>query len=119
MSDLISPDRAYHNLTSYRSPPSAYSFQDEPFGLTRFWPQNPPERIFEVNYRETDGSDPQILLACVIPDRWTVYPACSGRVHFVADDLAFFVVFPREELSHWHDIVLAVRELYKSWRASP
>ena len=85
----------------------------------RFWPIDEPNSNFAVEYRQNEGSDPQILLNCVVPNRWRVFPECSGRVHFVADELAFFVVFPREEVAHWRSIVLAARELYKSWMAHP
>ena len=116
----ISPEQGYQNRTSTPYPRnSKYSFQDEPFGLIRFWLQDQPDSKFAIEYRHKVGTDPQMLLDCVVPDRWRVYPGCSGRVHFVADDLAFFVVFPREEVSHWHDVVLAVRDLCRSWKTSP
>jgi hypothetical protein len=116
----ISPEQAFRNEIKSRQPPgSPFAFHEEEFGIVRFWPLDQPNSNFSVEYRNKEGSDPQILLDCIVPDRWRVFPACSGRVHFVADDLAFFVVFPREEVSHWHDIVLAARELYKSWMVSP
>jgi hypothetical protein len=116
----VSPEQGFLNETGARQPPgSQYAFHDEEFGLVRFWPLDEPNSKYKVEYRHKEGSDPQILLDCVVPDRWTFFPPCSGRVHFVADDLAFFVVFPREEVSHWRSIVLAARELYKSWIAHP
>ncbi len=44
-----------------------------------------------------------------------------GEIELIASDenLAFFVSFPREELPHWHDVVLAVRDLYTSWKSQP
>jgi hypothetical protein len=116
----VSPEQAFRNEIGSRQPPgSQYRFQEEEFGLVRFWPIDEPNSNFAVEYRQNEGSDPQILLNCVVPNRWRVFPECSGRVHFVADELAFFVVFPREEVAHWRSIVLAARELYKSWMAHP
>lgn len=116
----ISPEQAFRNeLESRQLAGAQFSFHEEEFGLTRFWPSNRPDSNFAVEYRHKEGGDPQILLDCAVPDRWRVYPACSGRVHFAADDLAFFVVFPSEEVSHWHDVVLTARDLYRSWKVSP
>jgi hypothetical protein len=118
--EYISPEQAFLNETKSRQPPgSQYVSHEEEFGLVRFWPRDEPEPKYKVEYRNKQDSDPQILLGCVVPDRWRVFPECSGRVHFIADDLAFFVVFPREEVSHWQSIVLAARELYKSWIVHP
>jgi hypothetical protein len=116
----VSPEQAFRNEIKSRQPPgSEYSFHEEEFGLVRFWPVDAPNSTFSVEYRHKEGTDPQVLLDCIVPDRWRVFPECSGRIHFVADDLAFFVVFPREQVSHWRSIVLAARELYKSWIVSP
>ena len=90
----ISPEQAFRNRTSSRQPPGAkYSFQDEEFGLVRFWPTDEPNSKFAVEYRHKEGTDPQILLDCAVPDRWRVYAACSGRVYLVAEELALLVVF--------------------------
>jgi hypothetical protein len=116
----ISPEQAFRNQISSRlRSGSKYSFQEEEFGLVRFWPSDEPSSKFAVEYRHKEGADPQILLDCMVPDRWRVYPACSGRVYLVAEKLALFVVFPREEVSHWHDIIFAARDLYQSWKTSP
>lgn len=116
----ISPERAFRNEIASRQPPgSKYSFHEEDFGLVRFWPSDQPDSKFAVEYRHKEGSDPQVLMDCSVPDQWRVNPACSARVHLVADGLALFVVFPREEVAHWRDVVLAARDLYKSWKASP
>lgn len=118
----ISPEQGFRNQTSIGSAStSSYSFQDEPFGLVRFWlrdwphPQPPPF----IDYRHKDGADPQVLIKCTPPSRTPPNPECSGDIHFVSDDLAFFVVLPREELPHWHDIVFAARDLYNSWKLPP
>jgi hypothetical protein len=115
----ISPEQGFRNLTSIGNATiSSYSFQDEAFGLVRFWRRDHPLPPF-IDYRHKNGTDPQALIKCTPPHRTSPNPLCSGRFHFVADDLAFFVSFPREELSHWHDIVSAVRDLFTSWQSRP
>jgi hypothetical protein len=117
----ISPERKFRNLTSIGSTTIAsFSFEDEPFGLVRFWRRDWPHPLPPpfTDYRHREGSDPQALIQCTPPSRTPPNPSCSGNIHFASDDLAFFVFFPREELPHWHDIVLAVRDLYTSWKSS-
>jgi hypothetical protein len=119
----VSPEQAFRNSTS--SPPSvgSYFFQDEPFGLVRYgvqdWPYISP--ALSTEYRHKEGTDPQVLMRCRLPDQSpsTSTLWCRARVHFVADDLAFNVAFPREKLSRWRDVVLAVRDLYGAWKSSP
>jgi hypothetical protein len=115
----VSPEQAYNNQMLHRYPSdSEYNFQEEIFGLVRFWPQDEPYPKRRDQYRQKDNSDTQILLDCLVPDRWII-PSCRGRVHLVSDNLAFDVTFPSEEVARWHDILLAARDLYTSWKASP
>ena len=117
----ISPEQKFRNVTSLGSTTiESFSFQDEPFGLVRFWQRDwpyPTPPAF-ITYRHKDGTDPQAIIKCTPPSRPTPQPSCDGYIHFVADELAFFFYFPREELPHWHDIVLAVHDFYRTW-ASP
>lgn len=118
----ISPEQGFRNLTSIGSATIAsFSFEDEPFGLVRYWQKDWPHPLPPpfINYRHKEGTDPQALIKCTPPSRPTPQPSCDGTIHFIADELAFFFYFPREELPHWHDIALAVRELYTSWKSSP
>jgi len=116
----VSPERGFRNLTSI-SAISSYSFENQKFGLVRFWqhdwPYPQPEPF--TRYRQPEGSDPQVLLHCTPPDRTSGTPLCSGTVHFAASDLGFFVVFPREVVSQWRDITQAADELFKSWKVQP
>jgi hypothetical protein len=120
-SGYISPERGFRNLTSIGSATiSSFSFQDEPFGLVRFWQRDWPHPLPPpfIDYRHMNDTDPQALIRCTPPGRTEPTPSCSGTIHFAADDLGFFFSFPREALPHWHDIVLAVRDLYTSWKSS-
>jgi hypothetical protein len=121
-SGYISPEQKFRNLTSIGSATiESFSFEDEPFGLVRFWQRDwpyPTPPAF-ITYRHKSGTDPQAIIDCTPPSRPTPQPSCKGNIHFVADELAFLFAFPREELPHWHDIALAVRELYTSWKSSP
>jgi hypothetical protein len=118
----IFPEQKFRNLTSIGSATiNSFSFEDEPFGLVRFWQWDwpyPTPPAF-ITYRHKNGTDPQAIINCIPPSRPTPQPSCSGNIHFVADELAFLFHFPREELPRWHDIALAVRELYRSWKSSP
>jgi hypothetical protein len=118
----ISPEQKFRNLTSIGGrTASSYSYQEEPFGLVHFWRPDWPHPLPPpfIDYRHKEGADPQAIIKCTPPSRPTPQPLCDGYVHFVADELAFFFYFPREELPHWHDIALAVRELYTTWRSPP
>ena len=118
----ISPERGFRNLTSIGSATIfSFSFQDERFGLVRFWQRDWPHPLPPpfIDYRHKNDTDPQALIRCTPPYLTPPNPSCSGTIHFAADDLAFFFSFPREELPHWHDIVLAVRDLYTSWKSHP
>jgi hypothetical protein len=118
-----SPEQGFRNSTS--SPPSvgSYFFKDEPFGLVRYGIQDWPyiSLASSTEYRHKEGTDPQVLMSCKLPDQSPTTSTlwCYTEVHFVADDLAFNVEFPREKLSRWHDVVLAVRDLYGLWKSSP
>ncbi len=117
--DYRSPVKQFHNLTSYPGPAS-YSFKEEPFGLVRFWqhdwPYPQPEAF--VNYRHVDGSDPQILFQCTPPKRFPAprYPLCEGIGYFAADEISFRILFEPKALPRWRESVLAMRELFNSWK---
>lgn len=115
----LSPERRFQNLTSTAGL-SSYSFKEEPFGLVRFWrhdwPHPSPEPF--ADYRNKEGTDPQVLLHCTPSHSQLPNPSCQGNVHFVADGLGFFFFFPREALPEWREIVRAVRELFNSWKES-
>lgn len=116
----ISPEQGFQNRIRSTYPPNApFSFHDEEFDLVRFWLRDRPRLDGRTEYRHINGSDPQVLLDCVPPTRFAVNPYCAGPVHFAADDLALFVVFPQEELPHWRDIIFAARDLYHSWKQQP
>jgi hypothetical protein len=116
----VSPDQAFQNQARNRYPPnSPFSFREEAFGLIRFWPSDEASSDYSISYRNKDGADPQILLDCVVPGRFRVFLPCSGRVYFVSEDLAFFVVFPREQAHRWREVVTAARDLYNSWKQQP
>jgi hypothetical protein len=122
--DYLSPEKAFKNTTSIPGI-SSYSFQQEDFGLMRFWRHDgpPPQPQALVRYRHMEGTDPQVLLRCRAPPREKPgvlpYPSCDGSVHFLADDLGFYLQFDRMNLPQWHAIVNAVRDLYMSWKAAP
>jgi hypothetical protein len=116
----ISPEQRFRNLTSI-SGLSSYSFEEEPFGLVRFWrhdwPHKQPESF--LNYRNVEASDPQIELRCTPVHRTTaVNPLCDGTVHFATDGLGFYVRFSIRDLPRWREIAFAVRDLFKSWKDS-
>lgn len=113
----VSPERAFQNQKAARQPPgSQFSFHLEDFGLLRFWANDEPIPDISFGYRNKDGDDPQILLNCKKSNRYRVFPSCSGRVHFVADGVGFFVVFPNTEIARWREIVDAAVDLFKSWK---
>lgn len=119
-SGYISPDQAFQNQVRNRYPPnSPFSFREEAFGLVRFWPAGEANSDYSISYRNKDGADPQLLLDCVVPGRFRVFLPCSGRVYLVSEDLAFSVVFPREQVQRWREIVTTARDLYNSWRSQP
>jgi len=121
--DYLSPEKAFKNSTSIPGI-SSYSFQQEDFGLVRFWrhdgPHPQPQAL--IRYRHMEGTDPQVLLRCRVPPHGKPevlpYPSCDGSVHFVADDLGFYLQFDRKNLPQWRAIVNAVRDLYVSWKAA-
>jgi hypothetical protein len=117
----VSPSEGFRNLTSGSSTIASFSFEEEPFGLVRYWRRDWPHPLPPpfIDYRHKEGTDPQALIKCTPPSRPAPQPSCDGTIHFVADELAFFFHFPREELPHWHDIALAVRDLYTLWKSSP
>lgn len=95
--------------------------RQEEFGLVRFWWADEPRNssLPLANYRHAQGSDPQVLMQCSASPRTlptAPFPGCHGSVHVAADDLAFFVDFPPDELPHWRDAVAAVRALVGAWR---
>jgi hypothetical protein len=66
-----------------------------------------------------EGSDPQVHLRCTPPhEKRLPFPGCAGEIHFAADDVGFFIHFPRDELPNWRQMVLAVRELFDAWRTA-
>jgi hypothetical protein len=115
-----SPEQHFRNFTSIPGI-SSFSFEQEEFGLVRFWrndwPHVQPEPF--LFYKQPDGSDPQLMLRCTPPDRNPPNPICDGYVYFTADQLSFNIVFSRADLPRWRDSVLAVRDLYKSWSKGP
>jgi hypothetical protein len=115
--DYISPEKRFKNVTS-GSDISSYSFQEEPFGLVRFWRNDWPYPKLEpfVDYRHRQGADPQVLLRCTPPREKVPNPSCMGEIHFVAEELGFFVRFSRDRLPEWRGIVDAVRDLFRSWK---
>jgi hypothetical protein len=116
----ISPEKGFRNLTSLAGIAS-YSFKEEEFGLVQFWRHHQPNPLLDsaLQYRHPEGSDPQVLLHCTPPHETPPFPGCNGTIHLVAGDLAFFIHFPRSDLPHWREIVLAVSDLFKSWQAGP
>jgi hypothetical protein len=71
-----------------------------------------------LSYRHFDGSDPQVLLRCTPQHAAPPFPGCNGKVLFEPDGLALYVIFPRDHLANWRDIVSAARGLFKSWKAA-
>jgi hypothetical protein len=116
----ISPERKFKNFTSIKGNESL-SFEEESFGLVRFWRRDWPHPRPEpfTNYRHAEGTDPQILFRCTPPHqlRYTSKPNCVGDVYYAQDSLGFFVYFPREEISHWREIVASVRDLFNAWKS--
>jgi hypothetical protein len=120
--DYRSPQKGFENYTSTPGIAS-YSFEQENFGLVRYWRHDspyPPHPEAFLNYRHAENTDPQVLLHCN-PDIYRPYPTsplCAGDIYFAADELGFFVYFPRDELPHWREIVTAARDLFRSWKAA-
>ena len=114
--NYVSPEQRFKNLTSVRGRPS-YSLKEEEFGLVRFWDPNWPYANPEpfTNYRHLEGSDPQIILRCTPPHKTSLNPNCDGYVHFIADELSFYLFFALQDLPRWRESVIAVRDLFKSW----
>jgi hypothetical protein len=116
----LTPERKFKNFTSI-SGNESLSFEEESFGLVRFWRRDWPHPRPEpfTNYRHVSGTDPQILFRCTPPHqlRYTPNPSCSGEVYYAQDHLGFFVYFPRDEVSHWREIVSSVRDLFNAWKS--
>jgi hypothetical protein len=112
----LSPEKQFQNLTSVAGV-SSFSFQEENFGLVRFWrhdwPYSHPEPF--TNYRHREGSDPLILLRCTPSYQDALNPLCDGYVYFRGDQLSFYIIFSRTDLPRWRESSLAVRDLFKVW----
>jgi len=117
--DYRSPEKQIRNLMKVPGRES-YSFEQQDFDLVRFWRQDWPYAQPEpfVHFRHVEGSDPQILLRCTAPHRPSPNPVCDGDVYFASDELSFHVVFPRDQVSNWRNSILAVRDLFNSWKAT-
>lgn len=114
----VSPEQTFRNETRNRFPPNSSFFsREEEFGLVRFWPADELNTDYSISYRNKEGADPQVLLDCLVPGRSRIFLSCSGRVYFVSENLAFFVVFPKEEIQRWREIITAARDLYYSWKS--
>jgi hypothetical protein len=107
----ISPRRKFENYTSILGK-DKFEFRER-FGLLEFWMPAGPNAF--INYREIDGTQPAVLLDCTKPGDAIPIPLCSGDVHFAQDDLAFFILFSREDIRRWREIVMTARELILSW----
>jgi hypothetical protein len=113
----VSPEKAFRNLTSIAGLAS-YSFKEEKFGLVRFWQHDwshPQPEPF-TDYRHLQGADPEVLLHCVPTSGEPMFPGCHGYIYFVAEGFGFSINFARAHLSEWHEIVIAVRDLFNSWK---
>lgn len=118
--DHRSPEKRFRNLTSLAGL-TAYSFQEEGFGLVRFWRHDWPYELPEpfLHYRHKEGGDPQILLRCTPPHRASPGKVCDGYVYVEADQLSFYIVFDRDDLSKWRENVRAAQDLFRSWQTVP
>jgi hypothetical protein len=108
----ITPLQRYRNRVSIDGE-AAYGFEQQ-FGLLRFWSEKWPNAF--TRYRHLTTTDPQIILDCSRPDEPGPNPLCSGHVYFESDNLAFFVVFSRNDIARWRENVIAARDLALGWR---
>jgi hypothetical protein len=114
------PEKQMENLIKLNGQ-EAYSFQQEDFGLVRFWrndwPYPNPEPF--LRFKHMEGSDLQVLLRCIPPHRSAPNPLCDGDIYFPGEQLSFYVVFPRDQLPNWRNSLFAARDLFNSWKVTP
>jgi hypothetical protein len=114
----LSPIQRYKNLIKVvgaQTGEAAVSFEKQ-HGLLRFW--HTKDRNPFTYYRHLEGTHPQLLLRCTPPEQALPNPVCDGYVHFESDGLGFYVVFSRDNLARWREIVTTARELLLTWRVS-
>lgn len=107
--NYISPSKQFKNVRGSLGGYGHEHFETR-YGLEFFSFTKVPAFVFE-GYRESDGSDPKLMLRCI---KGTLN--CDGDVHYGDINLTFYMRIPRQALPTWKLAVEVVRELALRWR---
>ncbi len=79
------------------------------------------EHLSQIEYRNIPGSNIQFFLTCdcLSGQGYKQRRICRGEVLFVKERLEAFVLFPREAMPRWHEILTTMRDLIFSWEVPP
>jgi hypothetical protein len=112
---IVTPLDMYRNKINSIGGEKDYSFS-EVYGLRRFESRKTLD-LKRSLYRHVDGTVPELYMDCAEPSPAVANPSCRGYFYFPQADLFFQMSFATQDLRHWQDMVIAVRELLKRWHA--